>query len=175
MKSYLPIVFLFLALSISGCEKQTDISMDAHGFSAPTKLTTELNAAVEKELPLDDQQDFEDARRGLIASDPHLKVVDPELGIIWEQTAFTFMGDDAPSSANPSLWRQARLNNIHGLFEVTRGVYQLRGFDLANMTLIEGENGWIVVDTLTSKETSARAWAFAMQHLPKKPITASWT
>ncbi len=148
------------------------MSVDDHGFSAPTKLTTDLNAAVEKELPLDDQQDFEDARRGLIASDNNLKVVNPNIGTLWDQTAYTFMEGKSPTSANPSLWRQARLNNIHGLFEVTKGIYQLRGFDLANMTLIQGENGWIVVDPLTAKETSARAWAFAMQHLPKKPITA---
>ena len=143
-----------------------------HGFTAPTKLTADLNAAVEKELPLDDQQDFEDARRGLIASDENLKVVNPDIGTLWDQTAYTFMEEKAPASANPSLWRQARLNNIHGLFEVTQGIYQLRGFDLANMTLIEGKNGWIVVDPLTAKETSARAWAFAMQHLENKPISA---
>ena len=99
-------------------------------------------------------------------------MVNPDIGTIWDQTAYTFMEDKAPASANPSLWRQARLNNIHGLFRVTKGIYQLRGFDLANMTLIEGEKGWIVVDPLTAKETSARAWAFAIQHLEKKPITA---
>lgn len=99
-------------------------------------------------------------------------MVNSAIGTIWNQTAYTFMEGKAPASANPSLWRQTRLNNIHGLFEVTQGVYQLRGFDLANMTLIEGENGWIVVDPLMTKETSARAWAFAMQHLPNKPITS---
>lgn len=166
------VVMLAFTLILLGCEKQSDLSADAHGFSAPTNLTADLNAAVEKELPLENQQDFEDARRGLIASDANLKIVNPDIGTIWDQTAYTFIKEKAPESANPSLWRQARLNNIHGLFEVTKGVYQLRGFDLANMTLIEGENGWIVVDSLTSKETSARAWAFAMQHLPEKAVSA---
>ncbi|MEJ2750516.1 MAG: MBL fold metallo-hydrolase, partial [Anaerolineae bacterium] len=166
------VVMLTFTLILLGCEKQSDVSVDAHGFSAPTKLTADLNAAVGKELPLENQQDFEDARRGLIASDANLKIVNPDIGTIWDQTAYTFREEKAPESANPSLWRQARLNNIHGRFEVSRGVYQLRGFDLANMTLIDGENGWIVVDSLTSKETSARAWAFAMQHLPEKAITA---
>jgi len=64
MKRYLPVVFLFFVLTIPGCEKQADVPVDAHGFSAPTGLTTELNASVEKELPLEDQQDFKDARRG---------------------------------------------------------------------------------------------------------------
>jgi len=172
MKTYLPIVILVLSLTMLGCEKQADMSMDDHGFSVPTKQTADLNAAVEKDLPLNDDQDFEDARRGFIASDPHLKVESPDTGIIWDQTAYTFMEGKAPPSANPSLWRQARLNNIHGLFKVTDGVYQLRGFDLANMTLIEGKNGWIVVDPLTSKETAARAWAFALEYLPQKPIAA---
>lgn len=172
MKTYLAVAVITFFIALYGCEKQADMSVDDHGFSAPTKLTVALNAAVEKELPLDDQQDFEDARRGFIASDGNLKVVNPDIGTIWDQTAYTFMEGKSPPSANPSLWRQARLNNIHGLFEVTKGIYQLRGFDLANMTLIQGKNGWIVVDPLTAKETSARAWAFAMQHLPPKPITA---
>ena len=171
MKIHLAVMLVF-ALILQGCEKQIDSSVDTHGFSAPTQFTADLNSAVEKELPLEDQQDFKDARRGLIASDDNLKVVNPDIGTIWDQTAYTFMESKAPASANPSLWRQARLNNIHGLFEVTKGIYQLRGFDLANMTLIEGKSGWIVVDPLTAKETSARAWDFAMQHLPEKPISA---
>ena len=171
MKKELVSVLVY-AMILTGCEKQADMSADVHGFSPPTKPTVEMNAAVKKELPLEDQQDFKNARRGLIAADENLKVVNPAIGTIWDQTAYTFMEEKAPASANPSLWRQARLNNIHGLFEVTQGVYQLRGFDLANMTLIEGETGWIVVDPLTAKETSAHAWAFAMQHLPPKPISA---
>jgi alkyl sulfatase BDS1-like metallo-beta-lactamase superfamily hydrolase len=70
------------------------------------------------------------------------------------------------------LWRQAKLNNIHGLFEVTPGIYQLRGFDLANMTLIEGDTGWIVVDPLTTRETASAAIAFAGQHLEPRPVAA---
>ncbi len=172
MKTYLAIAVFTFFMALCGCEKQADMWVDDHGFSAPTKLTADLNKALGKELPLDDQQDFKDARRGLISSDENLKVVNPAMGTIWDQTAYTFMKGDAPASANPSLWRQARLNNIHGLFEVTKGIYQLRGFDLANMTLIQGRTGWIVVDPLIAKETSARAWAFAMQHLSPKPITA---
>ena len=108
MKTYMAIMLCALTLTLYACEKQTDVSKDSHGFSAPTQLTADLNAAVEKELPLDDQQDFEDARRGLIASDENLKVVNPEIGTIWDQTAYTFMEEKAPASANPSLWRQDR-------------------------------------------------------------------
>ena len=172
MKASPSILIFTFFLVLFGCEKQADIPVDAQGFSAPTEFTVALNAEVAKELPLDDLQDFKDARRGLIASDPHLKVQGPDMESIWDQSAYAFMGDQAPPSANPSLWRQARLNNIHGLFEVTAGIYQLRGFDLANMTLIDGDDGWIVVDPLMTKETAARAFAFALKHLPDKPITA---
>jgi linear primary-alkylsulfatase len=172
MKTYLASMLLALALTLYACEKQADLPMDDHGFSAPTDITADLNTAVEKELPLDDRQDFDDARRGFIAADENLKVVNPAGGTLWDQTAYNYMGAQSPPSANPSLWRQARLNNIHGLFEVTKGVYQLRGFDLANMTLIKGQMGWIIVDPLTAEETAARALEFAFQHLEKKPITA---
>ena len=73
---------------------------------------------------------------------------------------------------NPSLWRQAKLNNIHGLFEVTDGIYQIRGYDLSNMTLIEGDSGWIVVDPLTARDTAAAAIGFAFSHLGNRPIVA---
>ena len=84
---------------------------------------------------------------------------------MWDFDAFQFVRGTAPATVNPSLWRQAILNNHIGLFKVTEGIWQLRGFDLANLTLIEGRTGWIVVDTLTSRETAEAAMAFARQHL----------
>ncbi len=79
--------------------------------------------------------------------------------------AFSFLQDQAPNTVNPTLWRQAKLNNNVGLFKVTDRVWQIRGFDLANMTIIQGDTGWIIVDTLTSKETAEAALKFARQHL----------
>ena len=90
----------------------------------------------------------------------------------WNRAAYDFVEGDSPQSVNPSLWRQAKLNNIHGLFKVTEGVYQIRGFDLANMTIIEGDTGWIIVDPLTNSETAAKALSFARQYLGSKPVTA---
>jgi len=166
-----------IAASLTGCADRIDPidpiegSADEFGFSAPTQATSEANAEVLKQLPFEDQQDFVEARRGLIASVESLKIESPDIGTVWDQTAYEFIQGDAPASVNPSLWRQAKLNNIHGLFKVTDGIYQLRGFDLANMTLIEGDSGWIVVDPLTSKETAKRAFDFAMQHLEAKEKT----
>ncbi|MDX1381848.1 MAG: alkyl sulfatase dimerization domain-containing protein, partial [Xanthomonadales bacterium] len=110
--------------------------------------------------------------RGLIASDPELRVATADGAVIWDLPAQSFIQGEAPDSVNPSLWRQAQLNNIHGLFEVTDGIYQLRGYDLSNMTLIAGESGWIVVDPLTTRETAAAAFEFARQHLGQRPVTA---
>ncbi len=145
---------------------------DANGFSAPTTYTQAAQAAVALELALDDPQDFEDAKRGLVASDPNLIVSGPDGKPIWDPKAFDFVQGDAPASVNPSLWRQAKLNGIHGLFQVADGLYQVRGYDVANMTLIRGQRGWIVVDPLTSKETAAAALALARSKLGNDPITA---
>lgn len=145
---------------------------DAQGHTAPTAQTAQHNAQVARRLPLADPQDGEDARRGLIASADSLIVRHADGRVVWDQDAYAFEQGEAPASVNPSLWRQAKLNSLHGLFEVTPGIYQLRGFDLANMSLIQGQSGWIVVDPLTVAETARVAMDFVRQHLPVQPITA---
>jgi alkyl sulfatase BDS1-like metallo-beta-lactamase superfamily hydrolase len=173
-------MMMTLALVLGGCatKKETptfagaDLPPDVAGNTAPSAHTAALNASVSEDLPLSDPQDFEDAKRGLIASDGELRIAGAGGAPIWDMVAYGFIDGDSPPSVNPSLWRQERLNNIHGLFEVTKGVYQLRGYDLANMSLIEGETGWIVVDPLTAKETARAALAFARKHLGNKPVSA---
>lgn len=150
---------------------------NAQGHSAPTAATIKANQGVIQQLPFENQQDFVDAKRGLIASMDSLVAKNSSGAAVWDMNNYDFMNyqgmdGQAPASVNPSLWRQANLNNIHGLFKVSEGIYQLRGFDLANMTLIEGKTGWIVVDPLTAKETSKVAFDFAQLHLGNKPITA---
>lgn len=175
-KPALVLIALFSVL-LSGCDQKPaftpESGADAVGHTPATETTAKANAALGEQLPIADQTDFVNARRGLIAAVDELRVEHAGRGeTIWNQAQYGFEQGDAPDSVNPSLWRQAKLNAIHGLFKVTEGVYQLRGFDLANMTLIDGKTGWIVVDPLTSKETAAAAWAFAMQHLENKPISA---
>ena len=172
-------VLYFSVLVLMGCGERssndhTTISgpADASGHSAPTRSTVARNTELARLLPLDNQQDFEDARRGLIASPENLIVNNAQGKPVWDMPSYRFVQGDAPGSVNPSLWRQAVLNNIHGLFEVVPGIYQIRGFDLANMTLIEGQRGWIIVDPLTSRETAGAAFQFAMQHLEPKPVSA---
>ena len=174
MKRLLAVLMLISFFTLTGCENEIPYSpdADAEGYSAPTAITSKMNAKVLEELPFSDQQSFIEARKGLIASDPELIVRDPEGNIIWDQVVYDFVKGDAPPSVNPSLWRQAKLNSIHGLFKVTDGIYQLRGFCLANMTIIEGATGWIIIDPLMTKETSMKALSFANKHLGSKPIVA---
>src|SRR5512139_1951525 len=145
---------------------------DARGHEPASATTAARNQAVTAALPLADQQDFADARRGIIAGDGDVVIRRADGGTVWDTTAYAFEAGAAPPSANPSLWRQAALNNIHGLFQVTDGVYQVRGYDLSNMTLIRGASGWIVVDPLTSVETARAALDLARQHLAPGPVVA---
>jgi alkyl sulfatase BDS1-like metallo-beta-lactamase superfamily hydrolase len=159
---------LLAALLFAGCGRTEQTEPAAGGVEA---ATAKSNQQFAQTLNLADTQDFEDAARGLIAR-PSGKVLNAGGATIWDYDRFAFIQGDAPASANPSLWRQAKLNNNIGLFKVMDGIYQLRGFDLANITLIEGKTGWIVVDTLTSRETAAAAMAFARKHLGDKKVSA---
>ncbi len=145
---------------------------DKFGFTAPSASTQQAQAAVARSLPLADAQAFEDAKRGLVASEPKLRIKGSDGKWIWDMPAFDFVQGEAPPAVNPSLWRQAKLNNLHGLFEVTEGIWQVRGYDVSNMSWIRGKTGWIVVDPLTSRETAAAAVALARKHLGNAPITA---
>jgi alkyl sulfatase BDS1-like metallo-beta-lactamase superfamily hydrolase len=136
-----------------------------------TTFTAKANEATAKAHDLTDPTSFTDAKHGFIAA-PTGQVRDAAGQVIWDFDSFAFVKGAAPATVNPSLWRQSLLNNQIGLFKVTEGIYQLRGFDLANITLIEGKTGWIVVDTLTSRETATAAMAFARKHLGDKPVSA---
>lgn len=143
-----------------------------------TKYTTELNQAVLKQLPFDNTQDFADASRGLISPLPNQGVIkDDKGGIVWDLAAFGFLNNPKvdspiPNTVNPSLWRQASLLEKAGLFKVVDNIYQVRGADLSNMTIIEGKTGIIIMDPLLSKETAKAALELYYQNRPKKPIIA---
>lgn len=138
-----------------------------------TATTANANQAVGKGLALNDKQDFEDATRGLVATlaDPVVKAADGK--VVWDARRFDFIKGEAPATVNPSLWRQEKLNNAAGLFKVTDGIYQIRGYDISNMTLVEGKTGWIVIDPLLTAEIAKATLAFAMDRLgSKKPVLA---
>jgi alkyl sulfatase BDS1-like metallo-beta-lactamase superfamily hydrolase len=149
-----------------------DAAPDAAGDVAATADTAAANAAVAAALPIADAQDFEDARRGQVASEPDLEIRGADGAVLRRPRDFAFVTGDAPPSVNPSLWRQAKLNGLHGLFQVTPDVYQVRGYDVSNMTWIRSATGWIVVDPLTAQETAAAAIALARKQLGDAPIRA---
>jgi alkyl sulfatase BDS1-like metallo-beta-lactamase superfamily hydrolase len=141
-----------------------------------SQTTIDANQALRDFLPFENESDFEDATRGRIASLEADAITGPEAvagpeGIVYDLTLYDFLQGDAPDTANPSLWRQSRLNALAGLFEVVPGIYQIRGFDLANMSFIRGETGWIVVDPLTANETAAAGLALLREHVEDLPIT----
>jgi len=130
------------------------------------------NADVLDALDFAEQADFARASRGLLAQ------IDPPVirgaggNVVWDLGEYRFLDDDSPSEVNPSLWRQARLNRIHGLFEVCDGIYQVRGYDLSNISFVRTDTGWIVVDPLTVAETAAAARALVDGHFGSRPIVA---
>jgi alkyl sulfatase BDS1-like metallo-beta-lactamase superfamily hydrolase len=152
----------------TGCSKTSGVG-GASGDATPT--TVAANAEFAKNLNLADQQDFDNAKRGFIAK-PTGKIVQPDGTVLKDFDAYSFLDGKAADTVNPSLWRHAQLNANIGLYKVMDGVYQLRGFDIANITLIEGKTGWILVDPLTARESSKFALEFARQHLGNKPVSA---
>lgn len=163
-----------LCLITAGCSSSGTTSGTASiSSTGPVHPAVQrAQAEVAHQLQHADAHDFESARRGFIAA-PTGQVRNEAGQVIWDHDAFAFQQTEtAPDSVNPSLWRQARLNNQTGLFQVREGIWQLRGFDLSNITLIQGQTGWIVVDTGTSRETASAAMAFARQHLGAKKVSA---
>jgi len=134
--------------------------------------TRQANAAVLSSLPFSDRSDFEEAQRGFIASIPDgIISADGQRGI-WSMKPYAFITGDTPPTVNPSLWRQAQLNNFHGLFKVADRLYQIRGLDDSNMTLVESDNGLIVIDTLSAMESAKAAMELYFQNRPRRPVIA---
>ena len=123
-------------------------------------------------LPFHDTTDFEDADRGFIGAMDPCVVTDDGGRVVWDNDAYAFLDADCPDTANPSLWRQSQLCAKQGLYEVTEGIYQVRGLDLSNMTLVESDNGVIVIDPLISKETAAAALALYREHRGDRQVMA---
>ncbi|WP_000301880.1 alkyl sulfatase dimerization domain-containing protein [Vibrio sp. RC586] len=140
-----------------------------------TQATIEANQAVYKALDFKDQTDFKNAQRGLIAKQDVVTIKNANGNVVWDLEAykkFITLDAKAPDSVNPSLWRNAQLNVINGLFEVTDGIYQVRAYDLSNITFVKGDTGWIVFDPLISQETAKAALDFVNAQLGERPVTA---
>lgn len=155
------------------------ISMTTQAWAAEapkpaTDATKAANDALLKELPFSDKTSFELAHKGFIAPLPSEPIKGEKGNLIWDPAKYNFIkeGEAAPATTNPSLWRQSQLINISGLFEVTKGLYQVRNYDLSNMTIVEGKTGITIFDPLISAETAKAALDLYYAHRPKKPVVA---
>ncbi len=141
-----------------------------------TDVTKQANEGVYALLDFSDQQEREFASKGLISAPESLELTDEKGQVVWSQKAYSFLDDaqgkpaDAPSTANPSLWRNAQLNHLFGLFEVVPGIYQVRGYDMTNITFIKGQTGWIVFDPLMSCECSRAAFKLVKDNVGDFPV-----
>ena len=145
------------------------------GPDEPTASTRQAHRAVCRDPVFDweNRQDFEFASRGLLHRPDDPAITDADGVVVWHHEAFEkFLHGDAPETVHPSLWRHALLDNFRGLFKVTDGVYQVRGESLANVTFVESETGYIVIDPLTTVETAAYALNLLCEHVGRRPIVA---
>lgn len=136
--------------------------------------TRAVHSAALERLPFEDREDFDDARRGLISAEESLVVRDERGRVVWDMDAYRFIDPDAPApeTVHPSLWRLSQLNGLHGLFEVVPGVYQVRGYDLSNITFVEGRRGVIVIDPLISTECAGAALELYRRHRGAREVSA---
>lgn len=147
----------------------------ANDSKPASKATIAANQKVLQTLPFNNKEDFENAQRGLIAVQDTVTVKNENGDVVWDLESYKkyiSLDKAAPDSVNPSLWRNAQLNMINGLFKVTDGIYQVRGYDLSNITFVEGKKGWIVFDPLISQEVAKAALEFVNQELGERPVTA---
>lgn len=136
-----------------------------------TQSTKTSNEQVAERLPISDQSDFRDARRGKLGAINAPAILNEDGGVVWSIAQYEFLDGESPDTVNPSLWRQSQLAAEHGLFEIMDGLYQVRGYDLSVMSVIEGDTGWIIVDPLTSVETANAALRLVNETLSERPVT----
>jgi len=141
---------------------------------APSKFTVEMLKKAKATLPFADRRDFEEQKKGLIAPMKEMKIMADDGRVAWDMERFQFLEkQDDFDSIHPSLLRQSVLNNNYGLYEVIPGIYQVRGFDLSDITFVRGKTGWIVIDPLVSAETARAAWKLFQEHVGQGlPVSA---
>lgn len=168
--------FATVALSAALHSGSADAQQAASAQSKPaTEATKAANRSVQQYLSFSDRSDFDDASRGLLAKPDTLTIKDAKGNVVWDLEQYKqYIRDDkpAPDSVNPSLWRNAQLNMHHGLFKVHDRIFQVRGYDLSNITFVQGDTGWIVFDPLISEETAKAAYEFVTQRLGNRPVVA---
>ena len=141
---------------------------------APSKYTLDVLKQARGGLPFGDTRDLEEQKKGLIAPMKDLKIMADAGHVAWDMERFQFLDNQEDfDSIHPSLLRQSKLNNNYGLYEVVPGIYQVRGFDLSDISFVRGKTGWIVFDPLVSKEPVRAAWKLFQQQVGQGlPVSA---
>ncbi|MGD9331915.1 MAG: alkyl sulfatase dimerization domain-containing protein [Desulfobacterales bacterium] len=170
---FLSIAAILMSVAFYGNAQSAEAHFHPKG-KMPSQFTIDLQKALRQSLPFDDKQDIEEARRGFIAAPPYRQIKAEAGHIAWDIGKYDFLMEEGQDfdSIHPSLQRQAILNMNYGLFEVIPGIYQVRGYDLANISFIKSDTGWIVFDPLTAKETAAAALKFINEQLGERPVVA---
>ncbi len=192
MRNYINIVFGLAGLAMVACapsETPEPVGTDAPAEpstsavvaedhfhpkgKAPSKFTLEVFDNARQTLPFADRQDFEEWERGFIAEREDRQIMADAGNVAWDLERYEFLNEpENINSVHPSLLRMSQLNMNYGLYEVIPGIYQVRGFDLAQVTFIKGKTGWIVFDPLTTLETSRAAKELVDEHLEVLPVVA---
>lgn len=160
--------YFFIAICLCATSYAQDIKK-----TPASSYTKNTNETVKSYLPFSNTQDFEDAKRGFIGTVAEREIRNPDGSLAFSIKGWDFLDNEAPETVNPSLWRQSQLNRIDGLFEVVPGkIYQIRGFDLANMTFVRSDNGWIVIDVTSAKSSAKAGYDLIKKHLGDLPIKA---
>jgi len=163
------------ALALASCTSVTEgppAAAALAGAEPPSSFTRAAHEVVRSERNFADARDFDFAARGFIATRKDPMITTATGQPVWNLAAFDFLRGASSETVNPSLWRQGQLMAKHGLFQVSERIWQVRGFDLANITFVKGDAGWIVIDTLGSNETAKAALDLANEHLGARPVTA---
>ena len=159
-------------LSIAWALMALGTSAAAEPPKAASPATQAAQAAAAAALPAEDGRDERFARRGFLGTQANPQIRTADGRVAWDLSAFNFVEGAAPATVNPALWRHARLLRLNGLFAVADGIWQVRGFDVSNMTIIRGKTGWIIVDPLSTRETAAAALALVNDKLGRRPVSA---
>jgi len=162
-------------ISVAACSAALAGSQHFHEKGKlPSKFTIEKQQQLRKTLPFADKEDFEEQTKGFIAAPEYKQIMAEKGHVAWDMGKYGFLLEEGKDydSIHPSLQRQATLNMNYGLYEVIPGIYQVRGYDLANISFIKGDTGWIVFDPLTAKETAAAALKFINEQLGERPVVA---
>jgi alkyl sulfatase BDS1-like metallo-beta-lactamase superfamily hydrolase len=146
----------------------------AHEPKKATAATAQTNRDAVALYAMDDRQDFQDADRGFIAALPGQVLGDDDGHVVFDQGNFAYLTDDAPApdTVNPSLWRQSQVQRRSGLFKVVDGLYQVRNNDIGDLTVVEGDDGLVIIDCMSGVESARQGMAMVREHVSDKPVAA---